>query len=144
MRLHELRSAYYFSYGHLSRSEHLHDLAPDAELVGVGKLENFKLTFHRFANIERSHGNDVYGVVWKVRQRDFSVLDSHEALHKNYDRIPLEVKVDDRWITCMVYVMDPTNGLSGAPTEKYIQAMVKGYKEHDLPLDQIKRALKEF
>jgi gamma-glutamylcyclotransferase (GGCT)/AIG2-like uncharacterized protein YtfP len=141
MRISSIKPSYYFSYGHLTDPDEMAKLAPDAEFVGVGHLDDFTLTFRYFADIVNQHGARVYGTLWKIAHHDFATLDSHEALHKNYDRIPLEVHTDNGPVDAMVYIMEPERFEIQPPHKKYLHSIMNGYIKHGVPLSQLSDAL---
>jgi len=134
----------YFAYGHNTNTKTFQKTCPGAKYVGVGTLKNFILYFEEYANIRMSHGDSIKGVVWQIKQDQIKNLDGYEALHKDYNRIPVEVDVNGSEELCIAYIMDPTaesDKLHIKPTREYVQGMAAGYKDHGLPLEQIKTAL---
>ena len=86
----------------------------------------------------------VVGVVWDIDMKHTKNLDGYEALHKDYNRIPVVVKVKNKVLTCFTYVLDPAFELKDIhkkPTKGYINTVATGYSEHGVPLEQIKKAL---
>ena len=135
-----------FAYGHNTNTETLTKLVPSAESVGVGTLYNFELYFEEFANIRMDKGASVKGVVWQLESSQLKKLDGYEALHKDYNRLPVEVTVNGKEELCIAYIMDPTfevEKLHKKPTKDYIETVAMGYKVHGIPLEQIRKALKE-
>lgn len=135
----------YFAYGHNTDSKTFNTYCPGAEFIGVGTLNNFSLYFEEYANIRMDKGSSLKGVVWKIKVRQIKNLDGYEALHKDYNRIPIEVTLGGSQVMCIAYIMDPTfevKRLHRKPSKEYIQKLVEGYNEHGIPLNQIKDALK--
>ena len=138
------KSLLYFAYGHNTYSKQFAKYCTGAKFVGVGMLKNFSMYFEEYANIRMDQGDDVKGVVWEIKAEQIKNLDGYEALHKDYNRIPVEVTVDGNEELCIAYIMDPTfevSKLHVKPTKEYIQTVAAGYKEHGIPLEQIKTAL---
>jgi gamma-glutamylcyclotransferase (GGCT)/AIG2-like uncharacterized protein YtfP len=136
---------YYFAYGHNTNTETLTELCPDSEFVGIGTLKNFQLTFEKYANIQTKAGKSLQGVVWRIKEKYLSKLDGYEGLHKNYNRIPVEVNLRGKKIECTAYIIDPEfeiKAIHVEPTEAYIKVCATGYSEHGIPLSQIEAALK--
>lgn len=141
MRANEITDYYYFGYGHLTLSKETRHLARDAEYVGIGRLNDWQLVIRNFCDIENKQGQHVLGTVWRVTLNDLKRMDQHEAVPEHYERLPLEVEVDGKTVTAMVYIMTPEYRVKHGPTEKYIRQITTGYKEHGLPLEQIKQAM---
>ena len=138
------KSILYFAYGHNTNTETFQKTCPGAKYVGIGSLKNFSLYFEEYANIRMDHGDSLKGIVWEIKQEQIKNLNGYEALHKDYNRIPVEVEVNGSEKLCIAYIMDPTfesNKLHVKPTREYIKDMAAGYKEHGIPLEQIKTAL---
>lgn len=144
MNLKELNTILYFAYGHNTNSSIMMRRAPGAELIpGHAYLNNFRLSFRRFANIENHDGARVYGMVWRIDKKALAVLDDDEGFHKNYNRIPVEVYQNDKVYKCTTYIMDPDNAYRGLPSRRYLKSLIDGYTEHHLPINQITMALHE-
>jgi len=143
MKINEIKNIYYAAYGHNTNSKEMLRRCPSAVLVGGGIIKGFHLTFKHFANIEQKNGEECFVVVWRINAKDLKTLDRDEVFDKNYDRIEVDVIVDKKTLRAYIYTMDPKYHDSHPPTEQYIKWLVKGYREHNLPLDQIKKAIDE-
>lgn len=141
MRAKEIENIHVFAYGHNTNTETIKHRCPNAKLVGTGVLENFEMTFNKFSNIQNHDGHKVYGIVWSVSHRDLLTLDNDEDLHQHYNRIPVEVHTKHGTIAASAYVMDPDYNPQVPPPKDYVNHIVQGYKEHGLPVEQIKQAL---
>lgn len=142
MRANEL-TLHYFAYGHNTDSSEFKRRCPSAEYVGVGKLNNFYLDFRKYANIVSDESKKVYGVVWNITHKDLLALDQDEEYHKHYNRIPVNIYTKKGTVACTTYIMDPDFNPAKTVKKDYIQKLVIGYKEHHIPLEQIKQALKK-
>ena len=135
---------FYFAYGHNTDEQTFKPLCPGAEYVGTGTLEGFVLEFEKYCNVRMQEGESVHGVVWKVPTNEFKNLDGYEALHKDYNRVPVEVDLDGKNVECITYIMDPqfeSAQKNPQPSKSYLKTVATGYKQHGLPLSQIKDAL---
>jgi gamma-glutamylcyclotransferase (GGCT)/AIG2-like uncharacterized protein YtfP len=134
----------YFAYGRNTQTEEMHKLCPTAKFLSVGTLYDFHMYFEEYANIRMSHGSNVVGVVWEIESNHLQKLDGDEALHKDYNRFPVEVLVGSKLVEAVTYVMDPafeSKELHHKPTKDYLNQVIQGYIEHKLPLNKIKEAL---
>jgi gamma-glutamylcyclotransferase len=110
----------------------------------ITKLENFELGFTRnsfgrkggVADIIFSKGNFCYGVVFDVAEHDFKILDKKEGVHEDgmgaYERLELE----NGSITYKVRVKDD-NFIQ--PSNEYLDVIITGAKNHELPDDWIEK-----
>lgn len=146
---------YYFGYGSNLLSNRMKLKNKTAMKVGVGILQDYKLTFSgqsslwkgSTANIVPSKGSRVIGVVWKVF--DTNILDKQE-LH--YDPINVQVtrvesgsdsvneKTISQVLTCRVYVQREEHESlkkQGTPSRGYKNVILKGMKENSFPKEYI-------
>lgn len=144
MRLDQLNTVNYFAYGHNTQAETIRERCPSARLVGTGVLHNFRLTFHKYANIENHDGEQVQGVVWNISESDLHHLDDDEGFHVHYTRIPVEVLVEGVPTRCTAYIMESAYHPAELPSPSYIQHVRKGYEEHGLPLSQLEQAVERL
>jgi len=114
---------------------------PNAELIGVGVLNNFKFALHHYANIVNDDREKTYGVLWRITYKDLKALDSDEGLHDHYNRIPVEVHSKGRMFRATTYIMDPAYKPNSDANDNYIKAIAKGYSEHGIPRDQLTQAI---
>jgi gamma-glutamylcyclotransferase (GGCT)/AIG2-like uncharacterized protein YtfP len=135
----------YFAYGHNTDTETFHARCIGATALGVGVLDDFRMYFEEYANIRMEEGAATKGVVWKIKANQINNLDGYEALHKDYNRIPVEVNLKGKNVECIAYIMDPKFEISKIhtkPTREYVDNVAKGYVEHGIPLQQLKDGLK--
>ena len=153
---------YYFGYGSNLLSNRMKLKNKTAIKVGVGILQDYKLTFSgqsslwkgSTANIVPARGSTVIGVVWKVF--DTNILDKQE-LH--YDPINVQVTLtrlesgsdnqsadkntvpqNGQVLTCRVYVQREDHQSlkkQGTPSRGYKNVILKGMKENSFPKDYI-------
>ena len=142
MKIKELKNVIYFAYGHNSNSHVMRHRCPTAEYMGLGILKNFELRIHHYADIEYHLGSEVVGVLWRIDHDDLSILDYDEGLHKDYDRIRVEVVNESgKIVPCYAYIMDPEHEVFKHKEKSYILSVARGYLEHGIPIEQLKSAL---
>lgn len=134
-------SVLYFAYGHLTNSEHMLALAPQARCRGRAFLPNHRLILHKFADIVKDVDSGVYGVLWELNHKDEQAIDDHEAVGKNYEPEHVRVESKEGPVRARVYKMTVTPHLHEPPTKHYVARIVKGYLEHNIPLNQIRQAV---
>ena len=118
------------------------------KFISIGKLKDYKLVFAGSANITwggsmatitESPGETVWGAVWEVTSEDISNLDRQEGVHLGkFKRIELDIETDDGTIHCCAYKMCPPQcDVKGIPSHTYLNVIVAGAKEINLPSDYI-------
>lgn len=130
---------YYFAYGMLTDPQ----LMGEAEFIGGAKLPNFNFEFCGYANVFPERGA-VDGVLWSVSREFLSQLDQTEGYPYLYDRKAVPVICNGQRYEAFVYTMTPDSRdrMQGrVPTQSYLQRIVRGYDNANLPLTQLKHAL---
>jgi len=141
MRIADIDHFYYFAYGHNTNSQEMLRRAPTARLIGSARLKNFQFILKNYSDIMPQDGASVMGVLWRVHLKDLDRLDHDEGLHINYNRIPVPVHCRGKTYRAMAYIMDPSYTEHDLPSRHYLKLVTQGYKEHNISLWQIKRAL---
>lgn len=134
----------YFAYGSNLLSSRMHVHNKDATKFSIGRLNNWKLVFSGFsaswggatANIVKSPGDEVIGVIWSVVS--FDPLDAQEAGYE-----PVEVQVEDlktgQVINCRSYIQlksfTDLEGGNGQPSRAYKNVILAGARESNLPIE---------
>lgn len=121
----------------------MNERVPNAEFLGVARLNNFRMVLRNFADIIPDDGAVTYGVLWKVNMPELHKIDQGEGYHKHYNRIPVEVVKDGKHIMAMAHIMDPAYRTHRPPTWDYVGMIARGYQEHGIPLKQLSIALKK-
>lgn len=90
---------YYFAYGSNLSEEQVQKRTPYAKLVCRAALKDYKLTFVTYnygwkggvANIEKSEGDTVYGLVWSFTDDMLTKMDRFEGHPTKYRRVDVKV-----------------------------------------------------
>lgn len=100
----------YGAYGSNMNLEQMSHRCSKAKVAGTGILEGYKLTFRgRYkgvANIEACIGTVVPIVLWEITEDCERALDLYEGYPNLYIKEEVQVKVEDKLETAMVYIMD--------------------------------------
>ena len=142
-------TSWYFAYGsNLSRKQ-FHARAGNVLEEIPGELKNYELTFNKkvrggtaSANIRPAPGKSVRGVLYKISEHAYRVLDRFEGAPEHYRRIEVRVTtMDAREISAQVYIASKVEkGLR--PAAHYLQTILVGATEHGLPEDYV-RSIRE-
>lgn len=139
---------YYMAYGSNLSVEQMKVRCPDAKIVGMAVLKDWKLVFKMHADIEPCEGRTVPVLVWEISERDERNLDLYEGYPSYYIKKELDITLTDldgenpREITAMVYVM--TEGHSQRmPMKGYYNVLWDGYERFRFNTDQLELAMSE-
>ena len=135
----EYRS-YYFGYGMNTHTEQMAKRCPDATLVGVAHLNDYRLVFRNHADIEIDVGNIVSGVLWEVSDSDMIALDRLEGFPTYYLRQRVLVQTDTEAYIAWVYSMVDQD-YEMTPSTSYYDMCTEGYKHHDVSTAQLVDAM---
>jgi len=126
----------YFAYGSNLCSARLRGRVPSAEVRGVAFASGFTLRLDKRgadgsgkANLHRSHGGRVWGVVYALDAADWPLLDACEP---GYARIGIAVSLGDRQVAVQTYRSDHITA-SPVGASWYKQLILDGAREHGLP-----------
>ena len=94
---------HYFAYGsNLSRSQ-MQDRCPGSRIFRSGCLEGYRIDFPRFssgwsggvADVVKSEGAEVWGVVYEITDSDLKKLDKYEGYPHVYTRFQTTIRTGD-------------------------------------------------
>ena len=129
----------YFAYGSNLNHFQMKKRCKDSVFLKKINLKNFKLTFrsnYRAADIEFKKDSLVPGALFKISKIDEKKLDIYEdfpVLYKKYYFYHNDKKV-------MTYTMVKKT-LFRFPSERYLNIVIKGYKDCDINIKYLKLAL---
>ena len=130
----------YFAYGMNSNVTEMANRCPNSVNLGPAQIDNFEFVFRTHADIAPKKGAVCYGVLWEISEDNLDELDQLEGYPSYYTRFSVAVTTAESTTYALVYQM--TNQThDGKPYPKYLQLVTEGYKENNIPQDQIVRAL---
>ncbi|KAI4890659.1 hypothetical protein NFI96_024945 [Prochilodus magdalenae] len=134
----------YFAYGSNLLKERLQLKNPSARVHCVARLQDYKLVFgnHKglasdrwhggVATIERSPGDEVWGVVWKMNMADLESLDRQENVKLGaYSPVEVSVWTRGQELSCRTYIMNSC--VYAPPSPQYLKVIVMGAEQNGLP-----------
>ena len=130
----------YFAYGSNLYHFQIKKICKDSVFLKKINLKDFKLTFrskYRAADIEPQKKSKVQGGLFKISRSDEKKLDIYEdypTLYKKHYFTYYGKKV-------MTYTMVRKTSFM-FPTERYLNVVMRGYKDCDLNKSYLKKALK--
>lgn len=138
---------YYFAYGSNMAQARLKARVPSARLHDVGKLEGYRLAFHKVgmdgsAKCDACRTGDpahtVYGVVFTIDAAEKHFLDKAEGLGNGYEevRIPVGKVNGGNFIEAFTYTATHIDPLR-KPFDWYREFVLHGARENGLPATYI-------
>ena len=129
----------YFAYGSNLNHFQMKRRCKDSKFIKKYNLKNFRLTFrskYRAADIEIKKNSIVPGGIFEISKSDEKKLDIYEDYPILYKKIYLEYynKV------LMTYTMVKKTPFK-YPTERYFNVVKRGYRDCNLDIKYLKRAL---
>jgi hypothetical protein len=133
----------YFAYGSNLSYRRLAERIPGPESLGAARLADYRLVFNKLstdgsgkANLVPCPGEEAWGVLWRISQRAWPVLDGFEP---GYTRTPCSVRDGaDRAHAASVYLR-PGEGPEEAPYDWYLEFLLEGARENGLPAEYVRR-----
>ena len=126
----------YFAYGMNTNRSGMAQRCPGALSLGHARLIDYSFRFARHADVVKCKSSFVDGVLWVIDNYHLVSLDGLEGYPFYYNRRKLRVAHNDRIVMAETYYMQPGN-LDALPAQHYFDMVVEGYREHNVPLDQL-------
>ena len=135
----DMKGRIYIAYGSNMSMEQMKFRCPEAQLLGTGLLEGWRLMFKgsltgAYATIEREKGCTVPILLWRVSAADEDRLDRYEGFPSFYYKRTIQaVKTDEHGVLIgltrgMAYIMHEERKL-GVPSMHYLRILEQAYKE---------------
>lgn len=141
----------YFAYGSNMDIAQMQVRCPGAEVVGIGVLANYVLCFPRHsiarkcgvASIAPRSGDKTLGVIYRLSADNIERLDAYEdfvvaraAELNSYNRVEIEVLVDDRPCLAQTYIAVAQDGVF-RPNLAYLRHFLDGASGHGFPAEYV-------
>lgn len=138
----------YAAYGSNMNLKQMARRCPSARVLGVGELENYKLTFRGkrrgVANIEKCEGTSIPVVLWNITKKCEKVLNWYEGFPRLYVKEQIQIKLRNETIEAMVYVMtDEYCNIPNKPSPYYIETIEQGYADYGIIKDGLFDAVQD-
>jgi cation transport regulator ChaC len=114
----------------------------------LARLANYRLAFNKlgsegqvFANIMACPGDEVIGIAYRCRP---STIDSMSEREGGYERLSVQVVIeDDSSVEAVTFVAMERNVVNeGRPSDEYLERIVTGARQHELPDEYIEKMKK--
>ena len=122
----------YIAYGSNMNLEQMKRRCPGAEVIGTAFLENYRLLFRggsgcAVATIEPFIGGSVPLLAWRITPQDEAALDIYEGFPRLYRKENLNIRLNGKPVSAMVYIMNEGRPL-GQPSAFYYYTILEGYE----------------
>lgn len=122
----------YIAYGSNLNLPQMAHRCPTAEVAGTAELKDYELLFRggrrgAVATVEPKEGGSVPVLLWKIRELDEAALDRYEGYPNFYDKQMMDVELNGRTVSAMVYIMTPGHEF-GVPSDYYAEVIREGYE----------------
>lgn len=137
----------YFAYGSNMDEKQMLRRCPDAKLVGVARLNGWRLKFAGYsrtwgggvADLTPARGKHVDGVLYRVSDEDIERLDGYEGAA--YFRREVDVTgLDCSPVTAQVYLRIAKNEPHTAPSSSYLKVISEAYSRFGFDTDALERS----
>lgn len=128
------REKLYIAYGSNMNVAQMKRRCRTAVAVAVGEIKDYRLRFYgrydsAVATIEKEKGGSVPVLVWKICPYDEKSLDIYEGYPHLYRKETIDVEVNDKQYSGMVYIMNENPTFSyNHPSPYYVRTIAEGYK----------------
>ena len=131
----------YIAYGSNMNLKQMKMRCPKAKPIGKGILEDYKLVFKGVADVEKCEGKQVPIVLWEITEECEKSLDIYEGYPRLYRKEYATVKIGNKDVNGMMYVMN--YGKGSAPNKYYFNIIKEGYQDFGIRLLPLIKALNE-
>ncbi len=134
----------YIAYGSNLNRAQMADRCPVAKVLGASVMDGWRLLFRgeregAVATVEPYPGGIVPVLVWEITPADEAKLDYYEGWPFFYRKELVEVVLDGKPVSAMVYIMNEGRP-PGQPSCYYYSAILTGYKDAGFNVDILRQA----
>ncbi len=130
----------YIAYGSNLNLPQMEHRCPGASVVGTSEVKGYELLFRGVATIEPKEGASVPVLLWKISPENEKALDRYEGWPRLYRKEDLEVELEGKTVSAMVYVMN--DGRQAAmPSDYYYNVIAEGYRTAGMDEAVLEQAL---
>ena len=117
----------YIAYGSNLNLPQMEKRCPGATVVGTSEVRGYELLFRGVATIEPRENASVPVLLWKISPQNEKALDRYEGWPHLYRKENMEVEIEGKNVSAMVYVMN--DGRQAAmPHSGYYHVIAEGYQ----------------
>ena len=132
----------YFAYGHNTHITEMKKRARTAKRIGRAVAPNYQLVMRNHTDIMAKDGAKTYGVLWAIEPSDIDTLNKIEGYNLHYAHAYIEILFHGKLYKAVTFVMIPSDDEGKMPSKQYINYVYSGYKQNQIPLDQLSSAVR--
>lgn len=133
---------YYLAYGMNTNLMGMAQRCPNAKSLGKVVLNNHKLMFRHFCDVEMHKGHSMECALWLITDECENSLDRLEGYPDFYLKKEVDVMWENKKIKAMIYYMNDRYAPS-FPSEYYFEMVLQGYKSHNMNLNSLYTAIND-
>ena len=138
----------YLAYGSNLNLEQMAQRCPTAKVAGRTVLKDYRLLFRggrgaAVATVEPQEGGQVPVLLWKITPADEAALDRYEGFLFLYRKETMKVRLADKTVKAMVYIMNEGKPLE-LPSCYYYATILDGYKSAGFDVEILRRAASAY
>jgi gamma-glutamylcyclotransferase (GGCT)/AIG2-like uncharacterized protein YtfP len=135
---------YYFAYGMNTNLDEMNRRCPDAQNMGVGYLNDYKMVFKHHADMVPVTGHAAPGVLWWITPKCLNALDILEGFPEYYLRKTVTVTTETgETVEALMYYMTG-NDYPSDPSNGYYDMVLQGYDSHGISEKYLIDGLPEY
>ena len=124
----------YLAYGSNLNTKQMKKRCPLSKVVGKTELKDYQLVFKGMsgggiATVIPAKGCYVPVLIWKLQPQDEKNLDSYEGYPALYHKEHCNIQLDGKSHKVMLYVLNESFYGFTAPSERYKETILDGYRE---------------
>ena len=133
----------YFAYGANTNRHEMSYRCPGAVYLGNAVLPAHELVFRAVADIRPPATHNVAGALWDIDEPALAALDHFEGYPRLYNRREFVVHRygKNENPRALAYFMTAGRAIT-PPHASYLDVLIEGYSDCQLPADQLSRAVK--
>lgn len=132
---------YYFAYGSNMNHEHMKYRCPKSKYIGTHELPDHELVFRSVADVQQSKDSSVVGALFKITDECERSLDRYEGYPNLYTK-KYHMAQDENMPKKIMFYSMVDKQLVFPPSESYLETIIKGYIDCDIPTDNLVEAVK--
>lgn len=126
-----MKTDLYFAYGSNLDMAQMRFRCPTARPVARAVLQDYRLVFRQFCDVQAYDGRAVYGALYRCDARAWAALDRYEGYPFAYDRGPVMVTLEGgETAQAITYTMNSVG--FRAPDDGYLRTVLQGYRDWGL------------
>lgn len=130
----------YMAYGSNLNLPQMEKRCPTATVAGTSEIKGYELLFRGVATVEPKEGGSVPVLLWNIEPWDELALDRYEGWPHLYRKEMMDVELEGKTVSAMVYVMNDGRSLA-MPSDFYYKVIEDGYKTAGFDIGVLEQAL---